>query len=388
MDRNAVVIRGDGMDGKVSHVFQVTADDFTLGDVTIGWVRNHAIQVHGERGVRNTRIHNVRLVNAREQLLKISQNRAKPDIRADGGIVEWSSFEFADGYTAQSYAGGISAIGAANWVVRHNRFDGIRSPRGRATGPAILFWQGAENTRVESNIITRSDRGIQFGLGRGGHRGGIVANNFVHVQTDVGIGLEGAVEAKVYNNSVFVKNYPNAIEYRFEETQRVEIANNLVNRRIVSRDGGQASLQANVERARAQWFIDATTGDLRLSGGYKNVVDQGYALEQIADDIECDKRPSGPRIDVGADEFSGVVDLGLDSSPESKMTDVYYQLVSLVTAARSRVSSISDSPSHLLLYVVAMGAVLILVIVLLFAVVMLLRRNRRLQYGVHLHEDE
>ena len=38
-----------------SHVFQVAADGFTLADVTAGWVSNHVIQIHGEKGVSNTR---------------------------------------------------------------------------------------------------------------------------------------------------------------------------------------------------------------------------------------------------------------------------------------------------------------------------------------------
>ena len=46
-NRDAVIIRGEGMDGNVSHIFLVAGSDFTVRDLTIGWVANHAIQIHG-----------------------------------------------------------------------------------------------------------------------------------------------------------------------------------------------------------------------------------------------------------------------------------------------------------------------------------------------------
>jgi len=320
-DRSKVIVRGRGMDNGPSHVFQVVASDFTVADLTAGWVTRHVIQVHGEQGANNTRIHNVRLVDAREQLLKVSFNFREPHSQSVGGIVEWSSFEFTAGHTAQAYSGGIDAIGVKDWTVRHNQFVNIRSPTEVLTGPAILFWHDAENSVIEGNFVAMSDRGIQLGLGKGGHRGGFVANNFVQTVTDVGIGLEHAVGVRVYNNSVFTENYHNSIEYRFDDTQGVEITNNLVNKRISSREGAQAVLVTNVERARREWFVNAGQGDLRLRRGYSNIVDQGRAIVLIAQDIECDPRPNGPGFDIGADEYAGAVNLGLNTEPSSFLVD-------------------------------------------------------------------
>ena len=387
-NRSEVIIRGGGMRGKVSHVFQVAADNFTLADVTVGWVGRHAVQVHGERGVRNTTISNVRLVNAGEQLLKISHNRKRPSKRSDGGVIEYSSFEFPDGSTLQSYSGGISAIAASNWVVRANSFLNIRSPEEVPTGPAILFWHGSENTLIEGNVIKQSDRGIQLGLKPGGHIGGLVINNFVHAQTDVGIGLEKASGARVYNNTVFVENYPNAIEYRFDKIQQVEITNNLVNKQIVSRDGGTASLKANVELARDDWFVEAATGDLHLSGGLANIVDQGHHLPELVNDIDCDRRPIGDQVDVGADEFTASIDSNLDTSPESGASVAYFRFMTYAEEAKSRVGSVLGRPEYnpWLLAVVVLES--ILVVVLAIMVLRLRRRNQRLQRDAATPGDE
>jgi hypothetical protein len=49
-DRDAVILRGQGMDGGVSHVFLVRGSHFTVRDMTIGWVYYHGIQIQGEEG--------------------------------------------------------------------------------------------------------------------------------------------------------------------------------------------------------------------------------------------------------------------------------------------------------------------------------------------------
>ncbi|MCP4152187.1 MAG: hypothetical protein GY757_30895, partial [bacterium] len=45
--RSSVIVRGQGMTGGVSHIFNVAGTNFTARDMTIGWVANHAIQIWG-----------------------------------------------------------------------------------------------------------------------------------------------------------------------------------------------------------------------------------------------------------------------------------------------------------------------------------------------------
>ncbi len=300
-ERDGVVVRGPGMRGPVPHVFLVQASDFTLADLTVGWVRNHAVQIQGERGANRPWLRNVRFVDSGEQLLKVTGSRSGAGV--SGGIVEGCLFEFSAGVAPQWYTGGIDAHGARGWIVRHNVFRHIRSPEARLAEHAVHFWSDATDTLVEGNLIVDSDRGIGFGLGARGHRGGIIRNNMVHTVADVGIGLENAPGAKVYNNTVLTQHYVNAIEVRFGATRDVLIANNLVNRAIASRDGAEATLQGNVLHLREEWLADAPNGDLHLARAVPGVVDRGYDIPGARQDFDCQARPRGSRIDIGADEW-------------------------------------------------------------------------------------
>lgn len=299
-NRGGVVVRGQGMYGGASHIFNVVGDNFTLADMTIGWVANHAVQIHSDAD--NPVIHNVRFVDTGEQMLKVSY-RPGDSSSSDNGSVEWCLFEYSAGVGPQYYIGGVDAHQAHNWIIRYNTFRHIRSPGGDLAEHAVHFWSGSRNTLVEHNTIADCDRGIGFGLGDRGHIGGLIRNNMVHTSRDVGIGLENAPGAAVYNNTVFSENYPNAIEYRFAGSRDISIINNLTNAAIAARDGAVADLAANVTLAQASWFIDTGNGDLHLAVSEAGVVDQGRALADVTVDMDCDPRPMGNGYDIGADEI-------------------------------------------------------------------------------------
>lgn len=298
-NRDAVVIRGQGMYGSVSHIFNVSGSFFTAADVTLGWVSSHGIQIHSDSD--NPVIHNIRFVNTGEQMLKVSY-RPGDSTSSENGLVEWCVFEYPAGVGPQYYIGGIDAHQAFNWVVRYNIFRHIRSPESDLAEHAIHFWSDSSDTLIEHNMITNCDRGIGLGLGDRGHWNGMIRNNMVHTTRDVGIGLESAEGAAVYNNTVYTENYDNSIEYRFPETQGVLIMNNLTNGGIASRDGGSASVSNNMTGAHASWFVSANTGDLHLLTSESAVVDQGRFLPDVLQDIDCQFRPQGSAYDIGADE--------------------------------------------------------------------------------------
>jgi hypothetical protein len=201
-NRDAVIIRGEGMYGNITHIFDVSGTNFTVADLTIGWVKAHAIQIHGEHNADSPLIHNVRFVDTYQPMLNVSTDGGR--YSSDHGIVEWCLFEYSPELGPRDYIGGVDAHQACNWVVRNNVFRNITNQNSRLAEYAIRFSSESSNTVVESNVITNCDRGIGFGLERHEHLGGMIRNNMVHTTRDVSINLVHSRDTMVYNNTVYV----------------------------------------------------------------------------------------------------------------------------------------------------------------------------------------
>ncbi len=310
-NRSNVVIEGQGMSGSVEHGFLIGGSNITIADISLGEVANHGIQIQGENGASNLLVHNVRLFNTGEQILKGSYGDTGPG--SQNGIVECSLFEFTSSFGPQYYIGGIDVHHGTNWIVRNNTFKNIRSPEqggsARNAEHAVHFWNNSANPTIENNSIINCDRGIGLGLGASSCSGGLIRNNMIYGDdlgrnSDVGIGLESASNVEVYNNTVyFDHSYSNAIEYRFEASTGNIIINNLTNKAIADRNGGQTTVRNNVTNAVSSWFINTSTGDLHLDGDIASVVDEGETLSYVETDLDCDDRTVDGQNDIGADEI-------------------------------------------------------------------------------------
>jgi hypothetical protein len=314
----AVTLRGVGMtrDG-VGVAVSVSASDATIADVTIRDVGYHAVQVRGERGAARFVLHNARLLDAGQQLLKVSVSSARR--YADDGVVACSMLEYTTS-APSSYTNGVDVLAGQNWIVRDNTLRRIRGPEagGWASGPAILAWVGATGTTVERNLIVDSYRGIAFGLlrvagdlARDGDRSrdhgpGVIRQNVLvnrHAWADDAIEVNGASGVRVEHNTVLAGGTGQSIGVRWPSAQAV-LTNNLTTRPAVSRDGGRIAGAGNVSGAEPSWFIDLAALDLRLTTAAR-AIDAGVPMEGIPFDFARLPRVVGRAPDAGAFEWQG-----------------------------------------------------------------------------------
>ncbi|BHH84103.1 right-handed parallel beta-helix repeat-containing protein [Desulforhopalus sp. 52FAK] len=329
-ERELVII--DGNYASSQSILNIRGDSVTIADLTIQRSWYHPVHVSG--GGHNVLLHNLHIIDGREQFVKVNPNG---DSGNDNGVLECSLLELtdtgrefiqknADGYPC--YTGGIDTHAADGWVVRDNVFRNIYCEdydpdKFELAEHAVHFWSETSNTTVERNKIINCARGIGFGLGSSGNSGGVIKNNMVYQGGvsgifDVGISLESSPGTEMYNNTVYLTDYSNGIEYRFTDTTNITIQNNLTNMSISDRSSGcgagDCTVNTNSTNAQPDWFTDVSVGDLHLATAIDGVVDQGIDLLSVEDDFDGGPRLSGS-YDIGADEYEIETLAGDDSSP-------------------------------------------------------------------------
>jgi hypothetical protein len=334
-DRDAVILDGQYTS---TEVITVAASDVTIADLTIRRAATHGIHVVSTDAgdTLNTLIYNVRIVDPRQQAIKINPGTAGR--YTDDGVVACSRLEMTDegrpniDPTATGcYTGGIDAHQSRGWVVRDNEIEGFWCASGLSEH-AVHFWRGCRDTLVERNVMRNNARGVGFGMATSGdartytdrpcaeagsgyvdHYGGIVRNNFIFAGRtelfasadgfDCGVCLWSACGARVVHNSVISTgaNF-SSIEWRFATSMSVEVANNIYSHALNERDGAAANQAGNVRIGVLDVFVDGPGGDLHLVDTASALIDQGAVLtgDVCPDDIDGELRDATP--DVGADE--------------------------------------------------------------------------------------
>ena len=316
-DRSQVIIEGDALSpsAQVGSVISVYASDATIENLTLQKCRWHIIQIHGEYNADRTTIRNCILRDSYEQIVKVTVDLANTSISGDNGLVENNLFEYSAGIGPQYYIGGIDAHAAKNWIVRNNIFKYIISPDSRISEFAIHFWNSSADNLVEKNIIIDCDRGVGFGLDQRPNSGGVIRNNMIYHSADNGahadtaIALTESPNTQVYNNTIFHEHaYPSAIEYRFDSTTGVYIANNLTNKSISARNGATGQIEHNITNAASSWFVNYQDGNLHLTDtGRLNVQNKGIVIGKLDDDFDGDTREASDGFfDTGADEIVNI----------------------------------------------------------------------------------
>lgn len=324
-NRDDVVLLGAGMlDTRVPYGIQIfTASEVTLDDFSVGEVYYHAIGIEGSQGAREVRIHNLRAFDAGQQIVKGSGAGAN-DVRVEHALVEYTvgALVHPQGSPPNScYTNGIDVTGGHRWQIRDSVIRRIRCQNGELAGPAILVWQGSQDTVVERNLILDSSRGIALGLvGASDHSGGMVRNNLIRWSPQANYAVDVPIyttspNAKILHNTALTRGrYANAIEVRFAGATGVEVAHNLTDAAIQPRNGATPSLVDNFAGAQTAWFLDESVGDLRLSASGLAAVPLGARRSDAVDDCLAEPRPTSTEIGACARDIQRVFADGFEGA--------------------------------------------------------------------------
>ena len=312
-----VVLAGPGMaratvgDTPYGIVVASGAADVEIANLTIRDIYYGSIVLMP--GTLRPHVYNVHFVDAGEQFI---DGRSDDGGKAvSGATIEYSTFEYST--TARSASvPAVSVRGGVQWTFRHNLFRNIVGPSWQLAGPAILAWGGSNGTVVDSNSFVNTSIGIAFGSADSqavDHVGGVIRNNMIYRATgqsgDAAIRLVNAPSARVLNNTAFLSGtYGTPIEYQFQATRDVVIANNLTDGGVWARDGASGTEAGNYPSASADMFVDAAHGDLHLSSRAVSAIDRGVDVD-VASDWDGRARPAGRAYDIGAHEFGSTVKL-------------------------------------------------------------------------------
>ena len=327
-DCDSVQLVGPGMRnqdyGDVRHGIWISASDTLIANLTIAEIFFQTISIDGN--AESPHIYNVRMINPGTQFVKVN-----PIAFADGvddGIVEYSVMAFTNGTPiidrnngGSGYTNGVDVHAGANWRISNNRFSNFHTPdkADNLVNPAVLAWNGASGTITENNVFVDVDRAIAYGLNNrtNDHQGGIIRNNMIvqspglfsatrRANFDASIIVWGSPDTQVLHNTVLNNgNAPNAIDLRWN-TSDGEVSNNLTDAPIRHRDQNFFASSNNITNARADWFVDPTSGNLRLALGATAPVDIAQRHDLAQYDFDGALRPTDENVDIGANELSGV----------------------------------------------------------------------------------
>ncbi len=342
--RGDVILRGRGMDnanyGNCPHGFYCQYAGLTLKDLTLEQYYFHGLTFGA--GAGNAVVDNVDMLDMGQQFIKAS---AFPNA-INNGLINNVRFAYTNGRPTTNhdgagyfYGGFIDVHNGANWIIRDSFFDEMAPTEAEIAAinasdplaiqywwsPAIYFWNRSSNTLIERNIFKNNPRAVALGLtqrtdGTFDHTGGIVRNNMI-VLTPNRLGAAQIADAdaqilawqspgaKIYHNTILTNGQMSeAVRVRFESTG-VEVRNNLADDTVRSMDGAIVD-SGNILNAQSSWFVNPSTGNLRLSSAGAVAVSKQARLTEVLVDIDSASRLSPTY--VGADEYSATTGGGSD----------------------------------------------------------------------------
>jgi hypothetical protein len=319
--RERVVLDGGGTLGELLAVTHCS--DVTIADLTVQNVRWNGIKINSETNVQRLTIYNCILRNIWQRAVKgvLIPLADRERIRPTGCRVQYCLFtndrpkryEDDPADTAENfrgnYIGGIDVMFARDWVISDNVFTGIHGRTGEARG-AIFLWHDIQNCVVEGNSIIDCDAGICLGNSSKPadvaiHATGCtVRNNFLTRVPENGILADYTKECKILHNTIHdPQSRLGRLIRLVHENDGLLVANNLVSGPAIRTESySRITLCGNLIKDMTAALADPAAGNLRLTPRAVEAIDRAEPLADVTTDI--DRRPRGPKPDIGADELT------------------------------------------------------------------------------------
>ncbi len=332
-DGNPITVRGEAPGVAVLKVnntmaFEVSAPYWTFRDLEIHGscasdsLCEHAFHIIGQAD--HTTVRNCVMRDFNAQIKGNGLDVGGTMIFPDDVVIENSEMFNITARSTGNPVTPIDVVGGKRWIVRANFIHDFEKGGSDKVSYAAFFKGNSRDGVFERNLVVCEwlhSGGIRLGLSFGGggsnpdaicedgtcaveHTDGTMRNNIiVHCPRDVGIYLNEASGAKVYNNILYDTK---GIDARFTPTT-ADIRNNILSGEIRERDGGTATTGSNLTNVPADqwyaWFTDPDNLDFTLLDGTA-YVDQGESLTLVTDDFCTNDRNDGAT-DIGPVEYDG-----------------------------------------------------------------------------------
>jgi hypothetical protein len=244
----------------------------------------------------------------------------------DDGVIEHNAFLNSRPRNTSNPVTLLDIVSVSGWQVRRNLITDFAKAGGNHTSYGTFFKGAGEHNIFEQNLIRcewqhSGGARIGFSFGDGGtgksfcrdksceveHRGGIVRNNIImSCPNEVGIYLNKSAETLVNNNALIGTR---GIDLRSPQTY-AKIVNNIIDGRILVRDGGRLSASHNILSPMKAALLGKVTpsiysgpvdGDFRLKET-ETVVGQGLPLSDAGLDLCGQPLSEGPT-DIGPFQY-------------------------------------------------------------------------------------